>query len=325
MVDISIVVPAYNVESYIERCIGSIEKQTFSNYEVLLIDDGSTDSTGLICDNLQEKYSNIRVYHKNNGGLSDARNFGIKQSFSEYIVFIDSDDFLHKDYLKQLHSAMEMSKADIAVCSFKCCFDNEDVTMEDCNGLKITEYDSIAALKALILEDKMMNYAWNKMYRRELFCDIKYPTGKKWEDIGTTYKLFAKSKKIVFINDKLYFYVQRKGSITSTITLTGCLDQYEQLLERYEDVGRLDKTLSKKTLEQTCLEAYSCWSLFNKDRHSYEKDKDLKERFERSQHFLKKNISKAMKHWKGSFKDYFKLFVYRIGKDLLKIKIKSKD
>lgn len=213
---ISVIIPVYNVEKYIQRCIESIIDQTYKNIEIILVDDGSTDSSGKICDSYQVKDKRIKVIHKKNGGLSDARNAGITCSTGEYIAFVDSDDLVDKSYIEFLFKLISEEDSDIAVCRYKRFTDLLEVKNSDRNDNNII-YNGMQALEVLLYQpEKIPQSANAKMYRRELFDGILYPVGRLNEDIGTTYKLFYKAKKIAYNSSQYYFYFQRMDGIVRT-------------------------------------------------------------------------------------------------------------
>lgn len=212
---ISIVVPIYNVEAYLEKCILSIISQTYKKIEIILVNDGSTDKSPEICDYLKTMDNRIVVIHKRNGGLSDARNVGIKKSTGKYIALIDSDDFIHETFIEKLYNVAYMHNADIVQCDFqKFTNINEIQNIEHNENIQL--FNNIDALLELYKHKKNINVvAWNKLYKRELFDEILYPFAKIHEDEFTTYKLLYNSKIIAKINLPLYFYRVRTNSITS--------------------------------------------------------------------------------------------------------------
>lgn len=239
---ISIVVPIYNVDRYLEKCIDSIVKQTYTNLEIILVDDGSTDSCPEICDKYKEKDSRIIVIHKKNGGLSDARNSGILIAKGKYICFIDSDDCVALNYVERLYEKILTKKCDIAVCSYDKVYDTVETFKQIHTGSEII-FDNIEAIKDLFECDSFMGpMAWNKMYLTSLFRnhEILYPYGKINEDNFTTYKLFFHSKRIVYFDESLYFYMQRTDSITGLefnekrLDILQCLDETSLFLKSNE-------------------------------------------------------------------------------------------
>lgn len=214
---VSIVVPIYKVEDYLNKSIDSIINQSYKNLEIILVDDGSPDNCGRICDEYAKKNNKIKVIHKENGGLSDARNYGLKAATGDYICFIDSDDYIDKYYIeKLLHSIIE-TDSDISVCDFWYIDENEKKWSRKEKENRV--YTSSEAIKDIFtLEQNTEVMVWNKLYKRSLFVDndIIFPVGKIHEDNFITYKLYDKANKISLINDRLYYYLQRNSSIMGT-------------------------------------------------------------------------------------------------------------
>ncbi|WBW98616.1 glycosyltransferase family 2 protein [Oceanirhabdus sp. W0125-5] len=231
MSEISIVVPVYNVERYLRKCISSILEQSFKDFELILVDDGSTDNSGRICDEYKEKDSRIKVIHQENSGLSAARNIGIQTSEGKYITFIDSDDFIHPNMLEVLYNNLHTNKADISICDYNIVYEDKEVTKEFSNN-NTKVYSNIEAVKKIVEKSKAsMIVACGKLYRRNLFCDIRYPVGKYHEDEFVTYKLLYKSTKVVVTDAKLYYYLQRSNSITGSTYSIKRLEKLEALEE----------------------------------------------------------------------------------------------
>ena len=192
---ISVIVPVYKVEKYLEKCIESIIKQTHTNLQIILVNDGSPDNCGKICDEYAKKDSRIEVIHKINGGLSDARNVGINRANGRYIGFVDSDDYIKEDMYEKLINLIKEYDADISICNLYDVIDGKKYVRNNENGIQ--EYSRLEILKEVLLDKNIQSYAWNKLYKKELFDEIKYPIGKKYEDIGTTFYVFEKCNKIV--------------------------------------------------------------------------------------------------------------------------------
>lgn len=207
---ISIIVPIYNVEKYLRECIDSILIQTYENLEIILVDDGSPDNSGKICDEYLKKDTRIKVFHKPNGGLSDARNYGIKQANGKYIQFTDSDDFLDKDMIKTLYMDIKENNSDVSICSFYAL--KNEVKYTDATFEKKIFYRD-EAIKVNLLDKEIRNYAWNKLYRKTIFDRVQYPKGRLFEDILTLPRIFMQSSKISIIDIPLYYYRQRSDSI----------------------------------------------------------------------------------------------------------------
>ena len=207
---ISIIVPIYNVEKYLERCLDSIINQTYKNLEIILVDDGSKDNCYSICEDYRKKDNRIVTIHKENGGLSDARNIGLLKSTSNLICFIDSDD-----YIDILYKNLIEFKADISVCGFS--HEKEGMKSKYEKKEYTETYDSQKALKKMIdLKANFSVCAWNKLYKKKLFDNIKYPKGCIYEDVATTYKVIDRANKIVYTSKSLYNYCFNEKSITKT-------------------------------------------------------------------------------------------------------------
>lgn len=208
---ISIIVPVYKVEKYLEKCVNSILEQSYHNLEIILVDDGSPDKCGKICDEYQKKDSRIKVIHKKNGGLSDARNAGIRMALGQYLGFVDSDDYIAPDMYEHLFSIMKERNADIGVCN--ACVVSENSLPEFTDDLQPVVFENNECLKAMICDKLFTVNTWNKLYKRHVFDEIEFPVGKLYEDLATTYKLIEKANKIVVSKARKYAYVQRDGSI----------------------------------------------------------------------------------------------------------------
>lgn len=211
---ISVIVPVYKVEEYIHRCVESLLKQTYTNLEIILVDDGSPDNCPAICDAYAEQDARIKVIHKQNGGLSDARNVAIDVAQGRYLGFVDSDDYIQPDMYEKLIQAAKASESDIVVCGHYVERGNK-LTIEE-PPRDETRILSSREAQVLLLQDKTMkNYAWNKLYAKEIFDGIRYPYRRNYEDIATTYLLFYRANKICWIPDILYFYQMRDDSISA--------------------------------------------------------------------------------------------------------------
>lgn len=211
---ISVIVPIYNVEKYINKCVDSILNQTYQNLEVFLVDDGSPDNCGSICDLYAEKDDRVKVIHKQNGGLSDARNVAIDKMSGKYVTFVDSDDYLDLNYVEKLYTAIKKNDADMSVGSYAYITEDGKIINHPKNTGKIEVFEQEKALYELLDSRKFSNSAWGKLYKAEHFSDIRYPFGKIYEDVPTTYKLFFKSSKIAYVDEILYFYLYNQKAIS---------------------------------------------------------------------------------------------------------------
>ena len=228
---ISIIIPVYKVEKYLEKCIESVLKQTYKNLQIILVDDGSPDSCGKICDEYAKKDVRIEVIHKENGGLSDARNVGISKAKGKYIGFVDSDDYIKNDMYEILYTLIKKYNADVSICNLYDVIDEKEYIRNKEN--QIQEYNRIDILKEILLDRNIQSYAWNKLYKKELFDEIKYPVGKKYEDIGTTFYVLEKCKKVVVTGRPEYYYLKRADSLVNDVTESTVFDYMELIIQRY--------------------------------------------------------------------------------------------
>lgn len=214
MEKISVLVPIYNAEKYIKRCIESIINQTYRNIEVILIEDGSTDNSYNIIKEYQQKDERIKIFQIENNGVADARNKAVDNSTGDYITFVDSDDYIEKDYIETLYTNLKKYDSDIAVCN---CFNIiEETGKKDYKTFGIgtvEEYTDEEAVKKLFYYNYLRHSPWGKIYKKEIWNNIRFPLGKNYEDLAILYKLFLNSKKVIYIPEEKYNYVIRKGSI----------------------------------------------------------------------------------------------------------------
>lgn len=212
---ISVIVPVYKVEQYLSRCIDSILSQTFEDFELILVDDGSPDNCGKICDEYAQKDSRIIVIHKENGGLSSSRNTGIDWAFensdSQWLAFIDSDDWIHPQYLELLLSSATANNTDISVCEYSETSDFSDFEhIFEISAKKMSPEDAFVSHPVTAIT------AWGKLYKKHCFKNIRYPLGKLHEDEFTTYKILFENTHISYLDNKLYFYyINPNGIIRS--------------------------------------------------------------------------------------------------------------
>ena len=232
---ISVIVPVYKVELYLKQCVDSILNQTYKNLEVILVDDGSPDGCGNICDEYEKRNSCVKVLHVNNGGLSAARNAGIKVATGDYIGFVDSDDWIEPDMYELLLKRLEDARADICVCGF-------DVVGKRVSHVWHSDeevYKDAVSLKAL-LDDRINNHVWNKLYRKEIILDVMksnngflFPEGKNYEDIAVMHNLIAQAKCVASISEMEYHYCMRSDSISKSYSAQNLFDYWEAYYMRY--------------------------------------------------------------------------------------------
>lgn len=212
---VSIVVPVYNVDKFLERCVNSLLLQSYQQIEIILINDGSTDNSPNICDRYKRENKNVLVFHQSNKGLSAARNLGIKNAKGKYIIFVDSDDFINYKFIETLKAGIDLNTSDISICNYKRVHKIEDdkfinICSNENNFSLVTRDFCINKL----LEDQSFTSAWGKMYLTKMFKNIKFPVGKYYEDLFIMPLLFMNSTKITIINSELYYYNQIGASIT---------------------------------------------------------------------------------------------------------------
>lgn len=283
MVEISVIVPVFNVEKYIKKCVDSIVSQTFSNIEIILVDDGSTDNSGIMCDEYAKIDSRIKVIHKKNGGLSSARNAGINIATGQYFGFIDSDDYIDKDMFELLHRNIIKEKADLSICGIYQCYEGKKPSI---NKPWYRILESEEAIR-IAFEGKIFSVnAVNKLYKRELFENLRYPEGKTTEDAFVIVDILSECKKIVATAEQKYYYFHREGSITTIKSAANCFD----CIEAYRrNKNLIDKNYPK--ISDVAMSSY-CWSyfyaldrlLFAQDRAQYvAEEKDIIQ-------FLRSNI-----------------------------------
>lgn len=236
---ISIVIPVYNVEHYLCKCIDSVLCQTFKNLQIILVDDGSTDRCPSICDRYQKKDNRITVIHQKNQGLSQARNNGIDKAHGDYISFIDSDDYIAPDMYETLYSLMRHTDSDISMCNYQMVTESGKEIAPDYiyQEPAIATYTKEQAFTELLIDKKIQNYAWGKLYKAALFQGIRYPAGRKYEDIRTTYRLFEKSRRLVKCSAQKYFYVKRAGSIVNTLSSENTQEYISAKLDRFHYIA----------------------------------------------------------------------------------------
>ena len=234
---ISVIVPIYNIEQYVEKCINSICMQDYKNLEIILVDDGSTDRCGEICDKLAQTDQRIVVIHKKNGGLSDARNTGIEKANGEFYSFVDGDDYILSNTISDLLMVSSKTGADVVACGFSHVTDayfegsgGEARFTGTCPGI----WSGSESVVQMMTTNNICTVAWNKLYKRSLFTDIRYPIGKLHEDEYTTYKLLYKSKIVAYVPEMYYKYYQRSEGIMSADICGRYRDYLDAIWERID-------------------------------------------------------------------------------------------
>lgn len=208
---ISIIIPVYNVEEYLDKCLESVINQTYNNIEIILVDDGSTDNSGKICDKYEEKDSRVKVIHKENGGQSEARNIALDEVRGKYVAFVDSDDYIKKDYIEYLYNLILKYECKMSICAYY--IETEKGNKYDL-GKTYSEklMNTQETLSRMLCDEGFTVSPCAKMYDISLFKDIRYPVGKIYEDNETTYKLIKKCENVAYGNESKYSYIKRKNS-----------------------------------------------------------------------------------------------------------------
>ncbi len=211
---ISIIVPIYDVERYLPKCIESILNQTFKEFELILVDDGSPDNSGIICDEYSKRDERIKVIHKENGGVSSARNVGLDSALGEYIGFVDPDDYIDKYMYQKMIEMCITKNADVSICKFAREINGQ--RNKDEEEFYIRELDNVNGLRECFKGILYRHSLCNKLFKKKCFEGISFPEGRIHEDLSTTYRLLANSNKSIYINYQGYIYVKRENSILTS-------------------------------------------------------------------------------------------------------------
>ena len=292
MKKISIIVPVYKVEKYLDTCVNSLVNQTQENIEIILVDDGSPDNCPKICDDWAKKDSRIKVIHKENGGLSDARNKALEIATGDYIGFVDSDDYVSLDMYKTLVELLEKNDADISICQYVRFTEND--TPQFTNDNEIYTFDNnIEVLKCMFSDKLVANAVWDKLYKKEIFDGIRFPVGMNYEDSYTTYKLILKANKFAITTSKFYGYMQRSNSIMATYSLKGLKNLMEVINTRYDDLKNIDELLYYLNISKLkYIYIFHAWAAALRDKEIYNSEELVNE-----YKFFKKTIN--LKNFKG--------------------------
>lgn len=288
---ISIVIPVYNVEKYLNNCVYSVCNQTYQNLEIILVDDGSTDKSGEMCDAFAKTDERIKVVHKKNGGLSDARNVGIDIAMGKFIMFVDSDDYITNYAVDYLYKLIKETGANISVGKLEV---TKKLTSEGILHIgQIYTYTNKEAVGQLLYANLFSTSAPAKLYERNLFENIRFPVGKLHEDLYTIYKIMDKAHKVVYGSELVYFYYHRTGSITASKFSAKRLDAIDALNQLKTDINiseyNIQNAFSSQILENiysyfftdiTCdeIEKYGLWTMVKENRKNVLFDKHVSKR-----------------------------------------------
>jgi putative glycosyltransferase len=306
---ISIIVPVYNIEQYIEECVESVLAQDYQDYELILVDDGSIDTSGTICDRLQAKDRRIYVLHKVNGGLSSARNAGLDISNGEYVFFLDGDDRIPSDCLSNMLMAIEKSNSDLCVGDY-IRFDTKDVdahTNIDWNGIRLLEGRQIP--------DIYLNYggyfvvAWNKLYRKKIFDNLCYNEGKVHEDEFLAHKIWKKCARICCIDNIVYHYRYTQNSIMNSKLTIKRLDSIEAYCDRIKSFRKDGHDLAAQNVE------YLLWQDVRLKYFRVDSQENKKRMFELRK-LIRKNWKYLMKNVKFTYKEKIAISIFCVNSTL---------
>lgn len=307
---ISVVLPIYNVKKYLNKCMNSVLKQTYKNIEIIMVDDGSTDGSGEYCEVLAGKDDRIIVYHKTNGGLSDARNYGIARSKGKYITCVDSDDYIDEDYVDYLFQLIVKYDTRMSICQHRVV--SEKNYIKDYGSFGDEKMSSVNCIERMLYHDIIDTSAWAKMYEKSLFDDIKYPKGKLYEDIATTYKLFIKSSSIAVGYESKYNYIIRKTSIVNSEFNIGKFDLLDMTDKMAKDVKNEFPELMPAIVRRRVYARFSTLNqMLNINDYHNERKKIID--------FIKKNRRYVLCNKRAPFRDKLAIILLSINYKLYKL------
>ena len=297
---ISVIVPIYKVEAYLSRCVDSIIGQTYHNIEIILVDDGTPDNSGLMADDYALNDDRVVVVHKPNGGLSEARNYGIAVANGDYIGFVDSDDFIAKDMYYQLHNVIIQTGADACECQKVLFYEKGDNPLFDSVG-SIKMYEGNSVISALLTDRDITCTVWNKLVNAKIAKLVLFDVGKIHEDILWTYRAYSKCKRVSTISHKLYAYFQREGSIMNSSFTAKRYDALDALRERAIEVKHNQPELyprAERSYAGGCMHRYQ-YLCRQKKTEEYERfKKELHKRFvESDRKAVMKTVDFKYKLW----------------------------
>ena len=255
---ISIIVPVYNVEKYLKKCVDSIVNQTYKNLEIILVDDGATDNSGKICDELVELDNRIKVYHKKNGGLSDARNYGVERATGDYIGFVDSDDYIDAEMYEKLYEAIKKENVDVAECNLKIVYPEKTDLFTDQKYYQICNKQEY--LEEYLKIEKIFGSACVRLTKADIARKLKFPVGKLYEDTYYAYDLIGIVDKYVIVDNPYYNYLMRENSITNAKFNPRIFDLIEIVEKFHTNVYKNYPSLKEAA---DCRKMYAYFSVLN--------------------------------------------------------------
>ena len=255
---ISIIVPVYNVEQYLEKCVDSIINQTYKNLEIILVDDGATDSSSKLCDKLAKIDNRIKVYHKENGGLSDARNYGVERATGDYIGFVDSDDYIDAEMYEKLYEAIKKENVDVAECNLKIIYPEREELFTEQNYYNVCTKQEY--LEEYLKIEKIFGSVWTKLISRKIAKELLFPKGKLYEDTYYAYDLINVANSFVLIDSPSYNYLMRENSITNSKFNPRIFDLIE-IVEKFHKTTYKNYPGLKEAAD--CRKMYAYFSVLN--------------------------------------------------------------
>lgn len=305
---ISVIVPVYNVEEYLRRCIDSILNQTYHDIEIILIDDGSTDNSGKICDEYALKDNRIRVIHKENGGLSDARNVGLNSMKGKYVTFVDSDDYVEEFYIKYLYELLEKYNTKMSIASYTVTTNSKQINMKD--GYNETVLNTEECLDRMLCEQGFTISSCAKMYLKDLFNNVRFPKGKLCEDNATTYKLVMQCEKIAYGNKSIYNYYKRENSIMTSKFNLKKIDLIELTDEMCNEIDKRFPKLKDATNKKRIASRFSILRqmlVVQLDKEEQKVEKEI-------ERYIKDRKSQIFKNCKVDVREKIALISLMLGK-----------
>ena len=299
---ISVIIPVYNVEPYLRKCLDSVIGQTYRHLEILIVDDGSTDGSGKICDEY-EKDKRVKVFHTENHGLSAARNYALDRSHGDYIAFIDSDDWFEETALQFFLTTAQETCADIVACQFYQEYMDKTVEPEGTRTEFVAKDDKV--LKAMVIDHKLSEDVWNKFYRASLFDGIRYPEGMIFEDKATTYKLLQKAEKLAYTPAPLIHYRNREGSLSNVHSMKSLTDYWLVYRERFDTLGPISDAYYRIALSEAIGAISRMWRWYA--GCTDEEKREAKETLDDMQQFLKEHKKEILS---GAYSKHVKATCY---------------
>ena len=313
---ISVIVPVYKVEKYLDRCVESIVNQTYKNLEIILVDDGSPDNCPAMCDEWAKRDSRIKVIHQENAGLSAARNIGLDIATGDYIGFVDSDDYIHCKFYECLIKAFEEESIDISYCGMLFVYSQSSIDLTISGTMNIVVENRNSTMHRLIYVDGLDNHVMNKLYRRSILDGLKFESGRLHEDVIFQFQCIDRCKNVGKIDCDLYYYVQRQDSIVHTASLKSLLDSFEahmfrssMLMDKYAD-------LNTALIVHNCINALPCWGylVVHESCLSSQQKSVLVE----LENYIDENVVLVLDKWcVFGIKERMKVYLYRYMKELL--------